>query len=112
MLPSRAEVFHGLARSFDHPRDRGARLRLPRLALGSGFIFDAAGHVATNAHVIDDATAVRVALSDEREFEATVKGRDDRLDLAVLELKGARDLPHAALGSTERLRVGDYVVAI
>jgi serine protease Do len=81
-------------------------------ALGSGFIVDGAGHAVTNAHVVEDADSVRVKLADGREFEAKVKGRDARLDLAVLELVGARDLPAVSLGSSERLRVGEYVVAI
>jgi len=81
-------------------------------ALGSGFIIDAAGHVVTNAHVVEEADQVRVKLSDEREFDAKVKGRDPKLDLAVLELVGARDLPSVSLGSSEALRVGEYLVAI
>ena len=51
-------------------------------------------------------------LADEREFDATVKGRDERLDVAVLELEAAKDLPYASLGSSNKLRVGEYVVAI
>jgi serine protease Do len=81
-------------------------------ALGSGFIIDPQGHVVTNAHVIDGADQVKVKLADEREFDAKVKGKDTRLDIAILELQGAKDLPVAALGSSQEMRIGDYVVAI
>lgn len=86
--------------------------RMQRQALGSGFIVDSRGHVVTNAHVVANADRVRVRLADERELDAKVKGRDERLDLAVLEIEGAKDLPAVTLGSSESLRVGDYVVAI
>ena len=95
---------------------RNGRGRAPELrkgkALGSGFIFDDKGHVLTNAHVVDGADKVRVKLSDEREFDAKVKGRDERLDVAVLELIGAKDLPYATLGSSNALQVGEPLVAI
>ena len=81
-------------------------------ALGSGFLFDDKGHVLTNAHVVEGADKVRVKLSDEREFEARVKGRDERLDVAVLEVIGAKDLPYATLGSSNALQVGEPLVAI
>jgi serine protease Do len=81
-------------------------------ALGSGFLFDDKGHVLTNAHVVEGAEKVRVKLSDEREYDAKVKGRDERLDVAVLELIGAKDLPYATLGSSGGIQVGEPVVAI
>jgi serine protease Do len=81
-------------------------------ALGSGFLFDDKGHVLTNAHVVEGAEKVRVKLSDEREYDAKVKGRDERLDVAVLELIGAKDLPYATLGSSTAVQVGEPLVAI
>ncbi len=96
----------------DEPRNGGGDRVRKQQALGSGFLVDNAGHVVTNAHVVEDADSVKVRLADDREFAAKVKGRDERLDLAVLELQGAKDLPQASLGSSEGLRVGEYVVAI
>ena len=98
---------------FFGPRPRGGGDEvLKRRALGSGFLVDAAGHVVTNAHVVAGATAVTVKLSDGRELPAKIRGTDERLDVAVLEIEGAKELPYAALGSSEALRVGEYVVAI
>jgi serine protease Do len=82
-------------------------------ALGSGFLIDSQGHVVTNAHVIDDADQVKVKLADDREYRAKVIGKDVRLDVAVLKLEDPpNDLPFTALGSSDALRVGEYVVAI
>jgi serine protease Do len=93
-------------------RPRGGDQVFKQQALGSGFIADSRGHIVTNAHVVDDADEVKVKLADEKEYSAKVIGRDKRLDLAVLELEGATELPAAALGSSADLRVGEYVVAI
>lgn len=81
-------------------------------ALGTGFIIDPAGYVVTNEHVIREADDVRVRLADEREFKAEIVGRDSKLDLALLRLQGAKDLPAAPLGSSEMLRVGEHVLAV
>lgn len=86
---------------------------LQREALGSGFIVDREGRIVTNAHVLEGATSVTVRLWDGRELDAVVIGRDPPLDLAVLELEDSPpDLPVAALGSSEAVRVGEYVVAV
>ena len=90
------------------PRERSMK----RQALGTGFIIDSQGYVVTNEHVIHDADDVRVHLNDEREFDADVVGRDPKLDIALLHLRGAKDLPAAPLGSSEQLRVGEYVLAV
>ena len=86
--------------------------QLRQKALGSGVIIDREGHVITNEHVVDGAEAVHLKLADDRELEAKVVGKDARLDVALLQIEGAKDLPVAALGSSDALRVGDQVVAI
>jgi serine protease Do len=93
----------------------GQRPQGPRpkqTALGTGFIIDPNGYVVTNEHVVHEADGVRVRLADEREFDAEVVGRDPKLDLALLRLKGAQNLPVAPLGSSEQLRVGEHVLAV
>ena len=92
------------------PRNQGRSLA--RTALGTGFIIDAEGFIVTNAHVIEGADEVKVRLADEREFAADIVGRDPKLDLALLKLRGASGLPVAALGSSEALRVGEHVLAV
>jgi serine protease Do len=94
------------------PSDEGDGV-MKQQALGTGFIIDDQGHVVTNAHVIDGADTVKIKLADEREFRAKVAGKDDRLDVAVLQLQNApHDLPVVSLGQSGSLRVGEYVVAI
>ncbi len=80
-------------------------------SLGSGVIYDAAGHVVTNYHVIDGATQISVQLRDGRESPATLVGSDRDTDIAVLKVNLDK-LPHIALGRSNRMRVGDPVLAI
>ena len=79
---------------------------------GSGVIIDAEGHILTNNHVVERAEDVRVTLTDGREYEARVIGRDPKTDLAVLQVDVTEPLPVATLGSSDTLRVGDWVMAI
>ena len=81
-------------------------------SLGSGVIVDPAGLVVTNFHVIEGMTDVKVALSDKREFDATIALADKRTDLAVLKLKGAAKLPVLELGDSDAIEVGDIVLAL
>lgn len=80
-------------------------------SLGSGFIVSADGYVLTNAHVVDGADEVQVKLTDKREFKAKVIGADKRTDVALLKIE-ATGLPVVKLGDPERLKVGEWVVAI
>lgn len=80
-------------------------------SLGSGFIVSADGYVLTNAHVVDGADEVQVKLTDKREFKAKVVGTDKRSDVALLKIE-ATGLPVVKLGDPDRLKVGEWVVAI
>jgi serine protease Do len=80
-------------------------------AQGSGFLISADGLVLTNAHVVDGAKEVTVKLSDHREYKAKVLGADKSSDIAVLKID-AHNLPAVTLGDSDKLGVGDYVLAI
>ncbi len=84
---------------------------LRNLGQGSGFIFSADGYVLTNAHVVANAEEVIVTLTDKREFKAKVIGSDQRTDIAVLKLE-ATGLPKVTLGDSDKVRVGEWVMAI
>jgi serine protease Do len=80
--------------------------------MGSGVIIDPSGVILTNNHVVRGNGKVTVKLSDGREFDATEIKTDPRTDLAVVRIKGARNLKAAKLGDSDQLEIGDWVVAI
>jgi serine protease Do len=83
------------------------------IGIGSGMIIDPTGLVLTNNHVVKGATEVRVRTADGTDYTATVKGTDPETDIAVLQLHDVKEpLPAARLGRSDRLRVGDFVIAI
>ena len=82
-----------------------------RIALGSGVIVSTDGYILTNHHVIDGAEQIKVDLNDDRTLDAKVVGTDPPSDLAVLKID-ANNLPVLALGDSDRVRVGDVVLAI
>ncbi len=79
--------------------------------VGSGFILSADGLIMTNAHVVDGADEVMVTLTDKREFKARIVGADKRTDVAVVKIQ-ATGLPAVKVGDVNRLRVGEWVMAI
>lgn len=83
-----------------------------RQSVGSGVLVAREGVVITNHHVIEGMSEIKVALADRREFPAEVKLRDPKSDLAVLQIKGAGDFPVVELGDSDKLEVGDLVLAI
>jgi len=85
----------------------------PFQGLGSGVIIDAAkGYVLTNNHVINQAEKISVQLNDGREFEAKLIGGDDQSDVALLQLQNPSKLTQIAVADSDKLRVGDFAVAV
>ena len=79
---------------------------------GSGVIISKDGYVVTNNHVVDGATKLRVKLNDGRTFDAKLIGKDSATDLALLKIDGDDDLPTLPFGSSDALRLGEWVLAI
>ncbi len=82
-------------------------------SLGSGFIIDREGYIITNNHVVAGADEIKVKLADGREFKAKVIGRDQKTDLALIKISSLfKDLPVLTLGDSDKIRVGDWVIAV
>ncbi len=79
---------------------------------GSGVIISKDGYVVTNNHVVDGATKLRVKLNDGRTFDAKLIGKDSATDVALLKIDGDDDLPTLPFGSSDALRLGEWVLAI
>ena len=102
------EEFHFMFPQFNN-QNRQREFR----ALGSGVIIDAKeGYIVTNHHVVDDASEIRVALSDGREYDAKKIGSDPHTDLALLKLKDFENLTALPFEANGNMEVGDFVVAI
>lgn len=95
--------------------DRAPQLRQPRemrqRALGSGVVINGDGYIVTNHHVVDGAEEITVELTDRRTFPAKLVGSDPPSDLAVLKID-AKDLPALTLGDSDKVRIGDIVLAV
>lgn len=103
-LQDMPEIFRQLLEQRQMPqREHGS--------LGSGFIISDDGYVLTNNHVVNEADEIKVILSDEREFDAKLIGTDERTDIALLKIE-AKNLPQLSLAKNEKLKVGQWVVAI
>ncbi|MFQ5645396.1 MAG: DegQ family serine endoprotease [bacterium] len=88
------------------------RRKFKQKSLGSGFIINTDGYIITNNHVVTDVDEVKVTLNDQREFTAKVIGTDAKLDIGLIKIKSWKSLPTAILGDSDRLRVGEWVMAI
>ena len=94
-------------REFFPPRYYKQEIR----SLGSGVIIDSEGDIVTNEHVVHNAEKIKVTLPDGRTFDGNLVGSDERLDIALLRIKG-EDLPSAKLGNSDSLLIGEWSIAI
>lgn len=109
-VPSLFDEYWGL---FDVPRLQYQAQKKRMNSVGSGFIFDARGHIITNYHVIEDvAEVVSVTLSDGRELPVDVVGADERTDVAVLCVRDAQKVPYVGFGDSDDLLTGEWAIAI
>ena len=97
-------------------RNRGQNGEAPRprrsSSLGSGFVIDASGIVVTNNHVIGDANDILVIFTDGRKLKAEIVGKDPKVDVAVLRVKSDKPLKTVKFGDSDKMRVGDGVMAV
>jgi serine protease Do len=100
--------FEEFFKGFGRPR---REYKQKQRGTGSGVIIEESGYVITNHHVVAEADKIMVRLYDGREFEATTKGNDPKTDLAILQIKG-ENLKPATLGNSDKLRVGQWAIAI
>lgn len=103
------EYFH---RFFKQQPHMGHENRREVQGQGSGFIIDSSGHIVTNNHVVQHADDITVTLSDGTEYQAEVKGRDAKTDLALLKIDGDEAFPFVSFGDSDGARTGDWVIAI
>src|SRR6185369_15828506 len=97
-------------RFFGGPLPRGPQRQR---SLGSGFIIDSDGSIVTNNHVVENASKIVVKLSnDDQEYDAKVIGRDTKTDIAIIKINAKTSLSAGTLGDSDRLDVGEWVVAI
>jgi serine protease Do len=97
------QFFGGVPRMPRGERQQGA---------GSGFVLAPEGMIITNNHVVEGAKEITVTLADKREYPAKIVGRDPKTDIALLKIDVKEPLPAVVLGDSDRLRVGDWVVAV
>ncbi|HAJ27136.1 MAG TPA: peptidase [Syntrophus sp. (in: bacteria)] len=97
---------------FDRFFGDAPRREFKQQSLGSGFIISSDGYIFTNNHVVEHADKIIVKLSDGREYEAKIIGKDAKTDIALIKIKPNENLPVAEIGDSDKLRVGDWVLAI
>jgi len=101
-----------MAEMFKRFMDQQKDENVTKKSAGSGFIVDPSGYIVTNNHVIDGATKITVTLDDGTSFPATVKGRDPKIDVALLKIDAKRPLIAVEFANSDAVRVGDWMMAV
>ncbi len=96
---------------FESPKMQ-KKFRRELRGLGTGMIMDPQGHILTNNHVVGGASKIQVLVADGEEYPAKLVGTDPKTDLAVIKIDAKKPLPHVIFGDSDKLKVGEWVVAI
>ncbi len=106
------ERFFGPQFRRQHPQRNPHKFKRKQQGQGSGFIISKEGHILTNNHVVEDADTITVILADKKKFKAKVIGTDPMSDVALIKIENGSDLPSLPLGDSDKLEVGEWVIAI
>ena len=110
LLPFESNPF--FRRYFNLPKKMPKKFERELIGVGSGIIIDSQGHILTNNHVVGGATKIEVKLSDGSTYSAKVLGTDPKTDLGVIQISADAPLPFATFGDSDKVEVGQWVVAI
>ena len=107
-MPEMFKKFFGMPQPHGQMRPKEQK----RTSLGSGVVVSKDGYILTNNHVVEGADSINVRMSNFEEYEAKIIGRDPKTDVALIKISPKTDLPIITFGDSEKLRVGDWVIAI
>jgi serine protease Do len=113
-FPDEMEIPEPFRRFFGIPDmpEQAPKREMKRTSLGSGVIVSGDGYILTNNHVVEDADEINVTLTNFEEYKATIVGRDPKSDVALIKIEPKADLPYVTFGDSDKLRVGEWVLAI
>jgi serine protease Do len=113
-FPDQNQIPEPFRRFFGMPEspEESPKHEMKRTSLGSGVIVTKDGYILTNNHVVEDADEINVTLDSFEEYEAKIVGRDAKSDLALIKIEPKHDLQYVTFGDSEKLRVGEWVLAI
>jgi serine protease Do len=110
LLPFEDDPF--FQRFFGIPKNMPKKFKRELKGLGTGMVMDSKGHILTNNHVVGGATEIEVLLASGERYPARVVGTDPKTDLAVIKTSAKESLPYVTFGDSDRVKVGEWVVAI